>query len=265
MSTKKYLFYILFTFLYVSCAPSFDLESEYPNIEKAIFKDFDFIKKVEVFYPDTKKRDSLKKIFGDKDLFLEELKKVFQRTSITVNSVSSTISLQDRLFKIINVTEKYSVPKEELLEIPYSAYRDYLLSNLYEYKEDANQFDIKGDSDIVAIYYNDKWNYFNFNVAMLYDAYGLQDTKKIVQLYYDDIFEPAKETWEAESIEIFKNEYQAIKDEPQYKNLDFDAYCDCLISHQQKINDTILVETSFFESETYLNQLYSCRILTSRE
>ncbi|WP_298508477.1 hypothetical protein [uncultured Kordia sp.] len=86
-----------------------------------------------------------------------------------------------------------------------------------------------------------------------------------MQLYYDEVFVPAEEKWDSESIQMFKDEYEAIKNSPQYKDLDFDAYCDCLLLHQEKLDFDKEIPNAYFESETYLNKMYSCRILTVRE
>ncbi|MEM6720229.1 MAG: hypothetical protein AAF611_12965 [Bacteroidota bacterium] len=266
MSIKNYLFSLIICTLFVtSCAPSFDLENEQANIEKAILSGFDLDKKINIFYPNARKRDSVKKIVKQQQQILHEIQRLFKNRSIDINSVSATVELQERLFKVINVTQQFSILKEEFPEIPYSVIKDYLKSNLFEYTESPSKFDVKGDTDILAIHYKDSWEYFNFSASLLYDAYGLTDAKKIIQLYYDEIFEPTKEKWDAETIQIFKEEYQKIKDQPQYQKLDFDAYCDCMISFQEKIDAEVLYESNYYDNDTYLNHLSICRILTARE
>ena len=266
MNRKNQLFpFIFLVFLFTNCAPTFDLEKEHAQIEEAIFSGLNLEKKIDIFYPNQNKRDSIKNILKGHEQALHELKQSNQKPKIDINSTSSTIEFQDRLFKIINVTEQFSILKKDLLNTPSPVLKDYLESNLYEYSEDANKFDAKGEVNVLAIHYKGSWEYFDFNTSLIYDAYGLKDAKKLVQLYYDEVFEPAKEKWDEEHIQDFKKIYFRNKDLPQYQNLDFDAYCDCLIRHEEKLDYDKILETNYYESDTRLNVIYQCRILTSRE
>ena len=253
---------------FISCAPTFDIEKERTQIQKFVFDEFDIEKRIELFYPDQNKSDSLIKIYRENKLLVDgltdELKTLSNQGIITINNVTSTITIQNRLFRLVNITQSFRIPKQKI-EIAYEDFENYLKSNLYSYTEDSTTYSITGKTNIIAIHHNNSWEYFDFNASFLYDAYGMKDAQKLVQLYDKELFEPAAEKWDEESVQIYKEQYQEIKHQPQYKDLDFDAYCNCLIKHIEKVDDDTLLETDYYESETYLNLIYMCRILTTRE
>jgi len=265
MSIRNYHFYILLiTFIFSNCAPSFDLKKEAENIIESFSDLSSPEKRVDIFYPDSYNKDSIKNILKENKFLIDLLKGNFPRPSLKINNVSSTITLQNRLFKLINTSEIYKLNMKQYM-LSESDLKKDLDNNLIDYVENGKYLTITKDSDFIAIYHKNSWEYFDFNVSMMYHAYGLKDTKKLVQLYYDEIFVPAEEKWDAESVQNFKETYQEIKDGPQYKDLDFNAYCDCLIQHEEKLDYKKISETNYYESETRLNIIYSCRILTSRE
>lgn len=265
MSIKSYLFCCVFlSLLFTSCAPSFDLKKESANIIKSFEKLSSPEKRVDIFYPDSYNKDSIKNILKENSHIVNGIKKYTNKSDVKINTFSSTITIQNRLFRIVNVTETLTIPKKEI-DIPMKDLKAYLQNNLYKYTEDATKLTATGDTDFIAIYHENAWEYFDFNVSIMYHAYGLKDTKKLVQLYYDEVFIPAEEKWEAESIRDFKEMYNESKGLPQYKDLDFDAYCDCMLQYYEKLDYDKDIPDGYFESETFLNNIYSCRILTKRE
>ncbi len=265
MSIKSSFLFSIFAFLIFShCAPSFDFEKEASNIINSFGKQSSPEKRVAIFYPASFNTDSIQNILkGNKDI-LTTINSLTKPSHVKINNVSSPITIQDRLFRVINATETltlnlrhYMLSEEEL--------KSYLDSNLINYEENDRNLTITKDSDFIAIYHKNAWEYFNFNVSMMYHAYGLTDTKKLIKLYYDEVFIPAEDTWDAESVANFKEIYNENKELPQYQNLDFDAYCDCLIRHEEKLDPEKVLKTNYYESDTRLNIIYQCRILTTQE
>lgn len=265
MSLKSYLFYCVFlSLLFTSCAPSFDLKKESANIIKSFGKLSSPEKRVDIFYPDSYNKDSIKNILKENKHIIDEVKKYAEQSNTKINMVSSSITIKDRLFRIVNATETFTIFKKDI-NISIEAFKKYLESNLYEYKEDAMKFTMTGDINLIAIHHKNSWEYFNFNLPVFYDGYGMKDSKKLVQLYYDEVFIPAEEKWDAENTRDFKEMYNENKGHPQYKDLDYDAYCDCILQHHEKLDYDKDIPDGYFDSETYLNYIYSCRILTTRE
>lgn len=260
---KKRLVSCMFLLVLIwSCAPSFDLKKENLNIINSLQKLSSPEKRVDIFYPTSYDTDSIKKILAKNKNLLNVISKMKKYSDAKINRVSSSVTIQGKSFKIVNAVETFKLKinmlnKEEI--------KRTLNNNLVDYVEEGENLTITDDSDFIAIYHNNKWEYFDFNIPIMYDAYGLKDTKKLVQLYYDEVFEPAKEKWDVESIQDFKNMYNKNKNLPQYKNLDFEAYCDCILLHHEKLDHTKDIPEGFFESVTHLNYIYSCRILTSHE
>ncbi|WP_298508480.1 hypothetical protein [uncultured Kordia sp.] len=179
MSIKHCLFSSLFlVFLFSSCAPTFDLEKESSNIQKIVFNGFDIRKRIETFLPKKEQRESIQKFVEENEPFINELKKYTKPTSVEVNFVSSSITLQDRIFKIINATEVFSLSKKDITN-PLDSFENYLGNNLIEYKEDSSKYTATRDLNLIAIFHKGSWEYFDYNVSLFYHAYGLKDTKKI--------------------------------------------------------------------------------------
>lgn len=266
MTKQNSLFYsLLFYVFFTSCTPSFDVEKERQKIQQATSNVLNTEERIVAFYPESYDTDSIKSALKDWKPVLNDLTKLMQQPSdVTINKVSSSINLQKRPFKIVNVTQTFSILKKDI-DISLTAIEDYAKSNLYEYIVTDDTITIIGDFNFIAIYHKNNWEYFNFTIPIIVDAYGLQDSKKLVRLYYDEIFEPATEQWDAESIKDFKDIYSENKDLPQYKNLDFDAYCDCMLQHHEKLDYSMDIPDNYFESETYLNYIYGCRVLSTRE
>ena len=265
MSKKSHLFTCIFlSLLFINCAPSFDLKKEAANIINSFGKLSSPEKRVDIFYPDSYNTDSIKNILKENKYMLDMLRIGSQKTDVRINNVSSTITIQDRLFRIVNATEKAKLNMKQYM-LNENDLKKHLDNYLIDYVEEEENLLITKDSDFIAIYHENAWEYFDFNVSMMYHAYGLKDTKKLVQLYYDEVFIPAEEKWDAESIKNFKEMYNENKDLPQYKDLDYDAYCDCLLQHYERLGYDKDIPDAYFESETYLNKMFSCRILTSRE
>ncbi|WP_114902371.1 hypothetical protein [Kordia sp. SMS9] len=262
---KSYLFCSVFIFLiFTSCAPSFNFEKERENILTSLGKLSSPEKRVDIFYPDSFNKDSLKNILKENKDLLDVIQAGSEKSTVKINNVSSAITIQNRLFRIVNATETSKLNLKHYM-LSVKELKQSLDNNLINYVENDHILTITKDSDFIAIYHGNSWEYFNFNVSMMYHAYGLVDTKKLVKLYYDEVFIPAEEKWDAESIRDFKEIYGENKDLPQYKNLDFDAYCDCLIRHEEKLEPEKILETNYYESDTRLNVIYQCRILTTRE
>ena len=248
----------------MSCAPSFDIEKEQSSILQTIQKVPDTDNRVDAFYPDTFNKDSIRNAFiQNKETLNIITKSNPKEISIVINTISSNAKIRNRYFKIINVTETFTVYKEGNL-LYTGELKRYLRDNLIDFTENDTSFKVNKDTNLIAIYDTDSWHYFDFNIPQFFNAYGLYDSRKLVRLYYDQIFEVASEKWDAQSIKDFKDTYSEHKDLPQYKNLDFNGYCDCMIQHQEKLDFSKDIPDSYFESEAYMNNLYNCRILTTR-
>jgi hypothetical protein len=222
---------------------------------------------VSIFYPEDFNKDSITKILRlnhNKEILNIITENNIKDIRVVINDVSSNAKIRGRYLKIINITETFTFEKENN-QLYVEDLKSYLHENLIHYIENDTSFTINKDTNLIAIYGKGSWEYFDFNISIFYNAYGLQDSKKLVNLCYEDIFVPAAEKWEVQSIADFKEIYSENKDLPQYKNLDFDAYCDCLIRHEEKLDPEKTLETNYYESETHLNNIYRCRILTTHE
>lgn len=265
MFLKRYLLYSIFITTIMSCAPSFDLEKENKNLITSLQKLSNPEKRVDVFYPASYNTDSIKALILEENKgLLHAINKMGKHSDVQINTVSSAISIQERLFRIVNANSTYKLNLNQYM-LSEEELKKSLDNNHIDYVEKDKTLTIKANADYVTIFHDNRWEYFDFNVSILYDAYGLKDTKRLVQLYYNEVFEPAKEKWDAESIADFKNIYNENKDLPQYQKLNYDAYCDCLILHYEKFDDDKTYTEDFFMSETYQNKMYSCRILTTQE
>jgi hypothetical protein len=268
MFLKNNPYYLILVLLCISCAPSFNVEQEQLKIQNATGSLLDIDKRIAILYPKNYNTDSLKnsiqKLIKNNQDIVETLKKDTKNATININKVSNPITIQDRLFRIVNTTESFTILKKDI-KIAYDDFENYFESNLYTCKEYPDKYTVTGSTDFIAIDHNHAWEYFNFNIAILLDAYGMTDTKKLVQLYYDEIFEPNNEKWDAQRIKDFKEVYSKNKNLPQHKNRDFDAYCDCLIQHEEKLDPEKVLAINYYKSKTYHNSMLMCRIISSRE
>jgi len=266
MSFLKKYYYCIFLLLFaMSCAPSppLNVEEEKSKIIQTLQKVPDTDRRIAVFYPETFNKDSLRNVLSKNEEVLDIITKNSPKEiNITINKVSSSAKIRNRYFKVVNITETFTVYKEGNL-LHTGELKRYLYDNLIDFTENDTSFKVNKDTNLIAIYDNDSWEYFDFNIPLFFNAYGFYDTRKLVRRYYDEIFVVASEKWDAQSIKDFKDMYNENKDLPQYENLDFNGYCDCMIQHQEKLDYSKDIPDYYFESETYLNYIYSCRILTA--
>ncbi|MCK0108469.1 hypothetical protein MWU58_04135 [Flavobacteriaceae bacterium S0825] len=274
---KQHCLILIFLLAIIGCKPAFDIKKETNNIEKTTKKDLlnkeNYTKRVVSFYPKKywKKRskdsmlnamDSLTKILNNP---LNSNPDYFSNHNVVINKNSDVIKADNNYFVLISANETFDIKKGfDIIFI--NEIKNYLNNNLITTIEGENKILVNVNSDIIGVYNKkyDSWDYFNLNARMLLDAYEIKTTKKILEIYFRDVFIPPKTPFNDKDFQEFRNLYSEIEDYEQYQNLDFDDYCKCIYIYQDKlleIDDDIPDE--YYESKTYLDNIYKCRILTT--
>lgn len=110
MSSKSYLLYIIFASVIISCTPSFDLEKENKNLIISLQKLSNPEKRVDIFYPASYNTDSIKALILEENKgLLHAINKMEKHSDVQINTVSSAISIQERLFRIVNANSTYKL------------------------------------------------------------------------------------------------------------------------------------------------------------
>ncbi len=266
---------IVFLIFLNSCKPTFNISEEKPRIVNALKNDLfnknSIHERVEMFFPKeywktNSKHELIKSIDSIQELLrgpLHSEKKRITKHNISINKFSNLIKIRNTYFVLISINEAFDVIKTAHLE-GADDIEKYIKRNLILYVDDPFKIIANTNSDILGQYDNvaKKWIYYNFNEGLFLKAYGMKDTKKIIDLYFAEIFEYSDEEWTKQEIKEIKDLYRESWDLEQYKYLNFDDYCNCKIEYQKKWTDDVPDEY-FEQSEALLESIYRCRIYST--
>jgi hypothetical protein len=186
-----------------------------------------------------------------------------------INKHSKIISTEKGDFIIVNVQESYNVKKSQFTNLTHNIIT-HLNNNLMSYTDYDDKISVNHSSDILGKYnfQKKKWYYYNFNSRLLLHIYGIEISKEIVNAYYKEIYSKPKIPFDQNDFNDFKEIYSDLKGEMNYQNLDFDAYCKCIYSHLEKLDDLediegIEIPDDYYRSQTHIENIFKCRILTT--
>lgn len=269
---------ILILISIVSCKaskPIFNKEKEEKRIKyfiKNSFTDKEFLlKQMDVFFPKEywKHNNKIEFSMTMDSTWNNLIKPVYFNNSIQnnhevqLNKVSNQIKIRGRYFIIININETFDIIKPLNIE-GIDNFEKYMKRNLIPYKEDNFKLIVNSNNDVLGIFdkNSNNWYYFNLSENAILSAYGIKDTKKIISLYFNEIFEYSKENWDEDLVKEIKEIYSETKDYNQYKYLNFDDYCNCKIEYDKKLPDDVPNEY-YDQSEAILKSIYRCRIFST--
>lgn len=268
---RKFILLIVTPIIIYSCKPSFNLLEETKNIQDFTNGNLDFESQMNLF-PDSyrdkiaekdvlKLSDSLEKIVDS--LFFKETDVVSDKYDIT--KISSTRKIKKNYFKIIQLNSILTLKKNKE-NIYLHNYKSYLNNNLIEYKEHdfklTEPITVYLEKYILAFWKPSykKWNYMYYNDSANQFLFGSKTAKEIIQLYFDEIFVPAKVPWSKKDLNDFYEIYNEYKYDDTYEGLDFDKFCKCKIKFEEKIEKVEEIPSQYYESESYFEIIQKCMI-----
>ena len=173
--------------------------------------------------------------------------------------------IKKNYFKIIQLNNTLTLKKNKE-NIYLHVYKSYLNNNLIQYKEHdfklTEPITVYLENYILAFWEPSykKWNYIYYNDQVNQFLFDSKTAKEIIQLYFDEIFVPAKVPWSKKDLNDFYKIYNEYKYDDTYDGLDFDKFCKCKIKFEEKIEKVEEIPSQYYESESYYEIIQKCMI-----
>ena len=151
-------------------------------------------------------------------------------------------------------------------------YKQFLNQNLINYSDDVTKLvsplQTKLDGNILAFWDKEveKWKYIIYSDLGNEGLFGLRTSQGIIDLYFDDIFVPAKTKWDKESLAIFTEVYEEERKTYIDDGINFNKLLKCRRKYLEKAEEDFNgdIPNEYYESIYFLENSIKCRIYSKK-